>query len=163
MSQMKYFIYAGIISLLMVVVKNSYANTNVEIKGSGEGSSSHVSVSNSVHSSTSSQSTSQNRTDIRMETNGQVKEYHGNGNEDIQMNSDGGENSVSFTNKTSTPSASPTATASANATPSANSQIKRETHFDLFEYLGEKFKLFMKIFGYPEQANSMTEISNILK
>ena len=82
---------AAVLFLLTFLIPSpAFANTDIDVSGNGSGSHSSVTVSNTASSGS-------NHTDIKMETNGEVKEYHGDGT-NIHLESGSGQNSVNITN-----------------------------------------------------------------
>lgn len=93
----KYYKYLPILISFLVISKPVSANTSVNV--SNNGSNSQVKINNVINSSNStSTNTSNTTTDIRIETNGEVKEYHGTGNQNINIESSDGKNSVKINN-----------------------------------------------------------------
>lgn len=86
-----------VVLLLLISPKSSFASITVDVLGNGEGSKSKVTVESNVKSSTTTNQNFKSTTDIRIETNGEVKEYHGN-DESIHIESGDGNNSVSIKN-----------------------------------------------------------------
>lgn len=110
----------------------------IDISNNGEGSNNSVSVNSSSSFSSSSQSSSNTQTDIRIESNGEVKEYHSNKPENIDIQSTDGKSKVTITNQTNS-STSPSPSPSETATPSAQVKAFTEGKFDLFEFLRQLF------------------------
>jgi hypothetical protein len=73
----------------------STINVNTEANG-GQASST---VHQTIQSNSTNTSSNTSRTDIHMETNGEVKDYHSEGDDDVTINSGNGNNSVSIQNK----------------------------------------------------------------
>ncbi len=82
----------GLASMVFFLASTSvYAeSTSVNISNNAEGSRSQVSVESHVESNSSSEVSSSTKTDIRIESNGEVKEYHSDKPEDISIQSDDG-------------------------------------------------------------------------
>lgn len=149
--------YVLLTLLMLFVARTAQASTNIEISGNSEGSTSNVSVSSNTSSSNNSSNTSESKTDIRVETNGEVKEYHGTGNNNVTVESSNGQNKVTVTNQANisnhspSPSPSPSHTASTSASPSASPNIeslfKDDSEWNFFEYMKQKFAELFKIFG----------------
>lgn len=136
------------------------ANTDVVVSNNGAGSRSEVNIKNEVNTTTStSTNNSDVKTDIRIETNGEVKEYHSTGDDDVTVESSNGNNRVQVTNKTGrnsgskiTPTRTPTGTpvATLSATPSVTVTPKPQPQNleSYFENLRLKiFRFFGFIFG----------------
>ena len=88
----------------------------------------------SSNSSVSVISNTQSSTYVRIETNGEVKAYRGEGDQNIHLESGDGKKVV-------TPTASP------SATPAAQPLLKTDTQFNIFDFFREKFKIFSELFG----------------
>ena len=100
----------------------STASTNVSISNNAEGSNNNVNVVNEVNTSVNTGGGGESRTDIRIETNGEVKEYHGTGDEDVTIESGNGNNSVRVTNKSGSQS-SATISESKDSSPSSTPKL----------------------------------------
>jgi hypothetical protein len=133
---------------------------------------SQINIINDINSSTNTGNNSSNSTtDIRIETNGEVKEYHGTGNQNVTLES--GNNSVKVINKTdsnsqsspeslsnkNTPNVTPTLTPSLKSTltptptPAINTLqnlIKKSGTNNLSDFIkyiqAEYFKIFKLLF-----------------
>jgi hypothetical protein len=127
----KYSKYLPIIFCFLLLPKSTYANVNVNISNNSSGSNSQVNIKNEVNSTTNTGSnTSNTKTDIRIETNGEVKEYHSTGNENIKIESGDSKNSVKINNiinEESKTQNSPTIIASKSAV--AVNEIKKDLIF----------------------------------
>lgn len=83
-----------------------------------------VSVQNTVDSTSNSESTSTSQSHVRIETNGEVKEFNTNGNETVDWKSDDGKSSVKINNsggatvKTESDNEDEEATSSSTSAPS---------------------------------------------
>ncbi len=89
-------------TLLFFLSQKAHAEIKVEISGNDEGSSSRVEVRSNVHSSSQNNSSSQVRTEIRIESNGQVKTYRSDKPEDIHVQSEDGKAQVHVNTQTNT-------------------------------------------------------------
>lgn len=137
--------------LLLILPRSASASVNVQVSGNGDGSNSTVSVESNTSSPTS-KNTYNNSTDIRIETNGEVKEYHGTGDQNITVQSGNGGNSVSVNTKgSSNPSSSPSASSSAqpsptsSASPTSTAESKVQT---LMEMIKKEIQSFLNLFKF---------------
>lgn len=133
-----------IITLFLLVPTQVSASINVEITGNGPGSTSEVITQNNVNSKTTSIQKSAGKTDIRIETNGEVKEYHGEGNTNVILESGDGNNSVSIKSN-----GTMTDLKQNISSPSAVPEIKEDKNgssFDPIEFIKKQFDLIVKIF-----------------
>lgn len=97
------FVYVFAAFLLYIPSCVNAATSNVTVRTEGNSSAS-VSVKNSVTSSSTSTNSLNTKTDIRVETDGEVQEYHSRGNDNVTIESGNGTNSVRVTNDTAPPS-----------------------------------------------------------
>lgn len=139
--------------LLLILPNTINAKVNVQISGNGEGASSNVQISSSTSTSNESSNDSSNSTDIRIETNGEVKEYHGTGDQNIVLQSENGKNTVSVTvNSSSAPSSLPGASspvqpaASSSASPSPSPSADNKS--GLIGFLKNELKIFLEFFKF---------------
>jgi len=151
--------------LLLLIPQIAQANVNVNISDNKEGSKSNVSVnSNTSGSSSNTNNSGSNTTNIRIETNGEVKEYYGTGDEAINIQSSNGNNSVTV--NPGNPSAKPSqnsntsintnittnvTSGNSNASPSAEINVSEnnEKHeFALIEFLKKEFESLLKLFSF---------------
>lgn len=92
--------------LTLIFPQAALASVSVEISGNGKGSTNTVNVQQSQSGSSVHQSSSSNiKTDIRVESNGEIKEYHSQSGGDIHVESSDGHSQVDVKNET-TPSVS---------------------------------------------------------
>lgn len=140
-------VLAIVVLLLLVSPRLVLASVNVDISGNAEGSKSKVIVESNVKSSTTTSQNSTNRTDIRIETNGEVKEYHGSG-ESVHIESGDGNNSVSVRNDSSDDE-NENKNASASASVSEQIDEMQETldkEFNLLEFIKEQIDSIFTFF-----------------
>ena len=78
---------------------SAMAATTVNVSNNGGDTSANVNVQNSFNSSTTSTNTTTSHTKVRIETNGEVKEYESNNGGDVHMESSDGSSKVNITNK----------------------------------------------------------------
>jgi hypothetical protein len=106
------------LSLGVTTIQAATSSVHVESHTSG---SSNVKVNQSVSATSSSNQTGS--TDIRIETNGKVKEYHGTGNQNVTISSEDGTNTASVINQvnTNTPTPSPNPSQSPSPIPVSSS------------------------------------------
>lgn len=127
------------------------ARVNVEISNNGPGSKSSVNVESQINSSTSTKNSINNQTDIKIESNGEVKEYHGS-DENIRLESGNGNNSVSvrsnITNENSYKSASPSASISPQPSTSAEPDKPEEKNptLSLLDIIKREVESFLNLF-----------------
>jgi DNA-binding protein YbaB len=105
---------AFVLSTLAVAASlptSALAATTVSVSNNGGNSSATVNVQNSFNSTSNSTNTTTSNTKVRIETNGEVKEYESSSGEDVHMESEDGTSKVNITNKGTkvTTTASPTA------------------------------------------------------
>lgn len=154
----KYASIAIILTLLLAGSAFAEVNTDINVSNNGSNSSSHVTVNNSVNSSSNSTNTSDSHTDIKIETNGEVKEYHSDDPGSISVQSDNGVAQVKINGATLAPSKSSMsgeekmeATASPHTLQDASkaAEMKRKSEHDFMEFINqqiERIKDFFKNF-----------------
>lgn len=137
---------------LLILPKSVSASVDVQIYGNENGSDSNVTVKSNTSGSTQNSNNSSNTTDIRIETNGEIKEYHGTGDQNIKVESGNGSNSVSVNNKaTSNPSSSPIASSSSQASsaptsaPTPDSENKAKTFLEMIK---KEIQSFLNLFKF---------------
>jgi len=89
-------------TLFLSIPPSVFAETNVNVSGNGEGSHTSVSVTNNVNSTSNSTTTSNSKTHVRIETNGEVKEYNSENGGSVHIESDDGTAKVNINNNGST-------------------------------------------------------------
>jgi hypothetical protein len=110
-------------SAALLLPVTSFATTSVNISNNDNGSTNRVSIINGQNTSNSaSVNQSQGTTDIKIESNGQVKEYHSSGNQDINVSSNDGKSSVSIQNQ-ATPSPTTNTRSSINSSTSVTNEV----------------------------------------
>lgn len=141
MSRIFFFI---LLPVLVIFPQIAFADIDVQISGNGPGSKSEVSIESNVKSSTTNSQNSTGKVDIRIETNGEVKEYHGEGNTSIHIESSSGNNSVSIINN-----ASGSGQQSASDSASVSAELKQETdgNFNIVEFIKNQFEILINIFS----------------
>lgn len=112
--------------MLLILPSTASAKVNVEISNNLDGSKNSVKV-NSNTSNYQSSNTPDSHTDIVINNNGEVKEYHGSG-EDINIQSGDGKSTVSVKNNSATNSPSPTT--SSKVTTRTNITVNSNTSDD---------------------------------
>ena len=86
------------LSLLFILAQDSFANqTSIKVDSKGNASAT-VNVQNSFNSTNQNTNQVESNTKIRIETDGEVKEYESSGNEDIHIESSNGNSSVIIKN-----------------------------------------------------------------
>lgn len=150
--------------LLFINPREVFGSVDVTISGNGESSSSRVSIKNNVSNSTKGEDSSDSSVDIRIETDGEVKEFHGKGNQDIKLESGNGKNSVSIFNNSSGSQTSSSNSFSSNTsvstkvnkeesssspTPnSSKSTQKKEEDNSLFDFIKREIELIFSLFSF---------------
>lgn len=86
------FLILYILFILLFLPSSASAKVNVEVSNNLDGSSNNVNINSDT--SGTSYNTVNNQTNIRINNNGEIKEYHGNGG-NIDIRSDDGKSSVS--------------------------------------------------------------------
>ena len=150
---------------LISITHYTYAqvNNSVNVSNNGSGSTSNVQIHNSVNASNTSSSTNNTSTHIRIETNGQVKEYDSSQPGDVNIQSDDGTSQVHVNNiigpsqtDTGEPTSTITLTPSNNNSPSITPPQKHslltpsmpkstQKPFNFFDFLHNLFSF--KWFG----------------
>ncbi len=139
----------------------AFASTSVNISGNANDSTNQVSVNNTVFSSVNSGIRSNSQTDIRIDTNGQVKEYRGS-SQDINLQSGSGNSSVSVSNSinnsaVSTPAGSGRGDENSKVTPpvypspalwfqQSNSSGNGNRNFNLGEFVRQQIASIFQFF-----------------
>ncbi len=90
--------------LAMIFPKMALANVSVNVSGNGPGATSNVSVNNSQSGSMLSQSSSNTTTNIRIENNGEVKEFRSEDDGNFHVESSDGTSKVDVTNQSNSAS-----------------------------------------------------------
>lgn len=131
---------------LLIIPQIALADVNVQISGNGPGAKSEVSIENNINSKTTTTQKSTGKTDIRIETNGEVKEYHSEGNESVYLESGNGNNSVSIQTGGSVVDLTEI-TSSSSATASAEIKAEKENEsFNIVEFIKKQFDSVLNIF-----------------
>lgn len=137
----KVFALLIVLSVTVMLPVLVYANSTIVIENNRTNSESTVSVNNNVSTSSNS---SENQTDVIMNTNGEIQEYHGN-DSNVQMKSRDGQSNVSIINDLNfspLPSAifaTPSAWFFPTATPSSTPSAKPKTVFSIFDSMNKFF------------------------
>ena len=122
------------------------ANINVEVSGNGEDSESKVIINSNVKSTTTTSQKSTGKTDIRIETNGEVKEYHGEGDVNINLESSGGNNSVSIQTGGSVVDITESTPSSSASASGEIEDEKTDAGFNIVEFIKKQFDSILNIF-----------------
>lgn len=88
--------------LLYIAQTSAFASTSVDVKTEGGNASAKVSVKNSFNSTNTSSNTVDSYTKVRIETNGEVKEYESTNGDDVNIESSNGNAKVNISNNTGT-------------------------------------------------------------
>lgn len=152
--------------MLLLLPQSVFASVTVDISNNGEGSSNDVSVKSDTASSRETSNNIDNTTDIKINNNGRVKEYHGkDGN--IELTSDDGKSSVSVKNNSvfknsgsSSSSVRTTTNITVNSDSDSSSSAKTEASVagifkdnsiqekaGLWEFLKKELTLFFSFFS----------------
>ena len=159
-----------ILGLILISSKNSFAdvNTTVNISNNGANSKNTVNVETNTGGNTVlGQSTSETKTNIRIETNGQVKTYNSDKPEDVNIESDNGNIKVNIKNNgSSTLGTSVNSKDIENQKATTEAKIKEKKEeieekkqeilqknqkqiFSLRQFLSEQLKSLEKLFKFP--------------
>ncbi|MDO8269656.1 MAG: hypothetical protein Q7T54_03235 [Candidatus Levybacteria bacterium] len=145
---MRKAVSVSIVTLLLLIfrIPNSDASSTVNIVSEGNASA-KVDIQNNFNStSTTNTNTSTSNTKVRIETNGEVKEYESSNGEDVNMESSDGSSKVTIKNNGGSVSITPKPTLKEdeNATNEAKDKVMtlKEKQKDFFEKLGELIKNF---------------------
>lgn len=148
MKRLAKFVLGSIATLsLIFMAKVALANVSVEVSSNNAGSSSNVSINNNVVSNSNSQTTSKTKTDIRIESNGELKEYHSEDGGSVSIESSDGKAKVNVNSQTN--SQNTNSQSSSSSTDSSKAEIKeiQEMRFDILEFIKEKL-FFFPFFGF---------------
>lgn len=93
--------------MLLLLPTTALANSvNISVTGNEDGSSNSVKYNSNTSTNYQSSGTSKNETHIKINDNGEVKEYHGSG-EDVHLQSSSGKTTVKVDNNSVTNNPSP--------------------------------------------------------
>ena len=134
-----------LVSLFLLSPQQALASINVEVSGNGPGSKSEVSVESNIKSSTKNDK-STNRTDIRIENNGEVEEFHGEGNVNVKLESGNGNNSVSIQNISPGVDITESTFSSSASVSGETKEEEIEAGFNIVEFIKKQFNLLFNIF-----------------
>lgn len=103
--------------MLLFLPSSAFAKVEVNISNNLDGSSNSVKInSNTGGNSYKSTSNGDNQTNIVIENNGETKEYHGNGEGNIELKSSDGKSSVTVNNNGATNKPSQSTNSTINTT-----------------------------------------------
>lgn len=137
--------------LLLASTTPSFASTSVKIEGNEGNASAKVSIQNNFNSTGTSTNTVDTHTKVRIETNGEVKEYESTDGKDVTIESSDGSSKVNITNKSNTTPPPSTlgaqeknndATRQATQNAEKKTQSLKEKQKDFFEKLEELIRNF---------------------
>lgn len=114
-------------------------------------SKSSVYVESNVESYSNNQTNSKTKTDIRIESNGEIKEYHSEDGGNVTIESSDGKAKVNINNQVNSQSTNSQSSSSSIKTDinvsnerKANEKIKevKKIRFEIFEFIKEKLSIF---------------------
>lgn len=152
----KYTLFALLPTLILAGKAFADVNTNVNISSNGSNSSSRVTVNNNVNTSSNATSTTNSRTDIKIETNGNLQEYHSDKPGSISVQSDNGVSQVKINGATIFPSKSSAVgekniqtSGAANITHEATKEagMKKTSQQSFFAFINKQIQIIKDFFS----------------
>ncbi|MDP2649374.1 MAG: hypothetical protein Q8P10_00865 [bacterium] len=141
------FIFSFFLIFLFVNSKClALVTTDVNITANGTNVKSNVSVQNNVNSQSSNEEKTQ--TDIIINTNGNVKEYHSDKNESVNIQSEDGTVKINVNNKSNTVDQKSSSAAKINSEKGKSEQQRiDEKKFDFFKFFQQDFNFLKNLFS----------------